>query len=350
MNKLKRFSFQIVLLLTIWLILWSGQFWATHFLLENASAFVAQIIAMLLLIFFAAPKYLFTKKYMIFIGVSILILVLVTLAASYFTPQNVLPSPHPRGLGFGPGLLEGPEGPDPRRPNAQFLTQNLLIVLSYILSTVIEVVYYNQKNEEALIKSKAQTLNTELKLLKSQINPHFLFNALNNIYALSGIDTEKTQKSISYLSDMLRYVLYECEQPEVSLQKEMDYIDNYIKLFRLKSSKIYPITTYFNVSSSNIMLSPMLLIPFVENAFKHSNIEKIKDTFITIYIETGAHCILFKIENSIPEAPINKDALGGIGLENVKKRLAILYPNSHDLKITTVNNTFSVSLKLEKNV
>ncbi|PNW28288.1 sensor histidine kinase [Formosa algae] len=345
MNKFKRFSAQIGLLLTIWLILWSGQFWATRFLLENTSAFIAQIIVILFLIFFAAPKYLFTKKYMIFIGLSVIILILMTLAASYFMPQIMEPLPHPRGM--------RPEGINPRdmhKPPSEFLTQSLLIVLSYILATVIEVVYYNQKNEEALIKSKAQTLNTELKLLKSQINPHFLFNALNNIYALSGIDTEKTQKSISYLSDMLRYVLYECEQPLVSLQKEMDYIDNYIKLFRLKSSKTYPISTQFNVTNPNIMLSPMLLIPFVENAFKHSNIEKIKDTFITIYIETTPQSILFKVENSIPEAPVNKDAMGGIGLENVKKRLAILYPNTHDLKITTVNNTFSVSLKLEQYV
>ncbi|QDO94961.1 GHKL domain-containing protein [Formosa sediminum] len=347
MNKLIRFGAQIGLLLTIWLILWSGQFWKTPFILENISAFIAQILVVLFLIYIAAPKYLFTKRYLHFIGISVLILILANLAVSYFSPQIIEPIPRLRGMNMPPDDMNPRE---PHRPPSEFLTQSLLIVLSYILATVIEVIYYNQKNEEALIKSKAQTLNTELKLLKSQINPHFLFNALNNIYALSGIDTEKTQKSISYLSDMLRYVLYECEQPLVSLQKEMDYIDNYIKLFRLKSSKTYPIKTEFNVSNPNIMLSPMLLIPFVENAFKHSNIEKIKDTFITIYIETTAQSILFKIENSIPEAPVNKDELGGIGLENVKKRLAIIYPNTHELKITTVNNTFSVSLKLEQHV
>lgn len=339
MNRLKRFSFQIGLLLTIWLILWSGQNWVEPFLLENSSAFFAQIIVMVFLIYYAAPKFLFEKKYMIFILISIIILVFINMVASYLTPQNVMPMPRPRGM-----------KPDLHKPPDQFLTQSLLIVLAYILSTVVEVVFYTQKNEEALIKSKAETLNTELKLLKSQINPHFLFNALNNIYALSGIDTVKTQQSISYLSDMLRYVLYECEQPEVTLQKEIDYIDNYIKLFRLKSSKTYPITTDFRVTKPSIMLSPMLLIPFVENAFKHSNIEKVKDTFITIYIETNWNNIHFKIENSIPELPVNKDALGGIGLENVKKRLAILYPNTHDLKITTENNTFSVSLKLEQHV
>ncbi|MHA7944196.1 sensor histidine kinase [Formosa sp. 3Alg 14/1] len=341
MNKLKRFSFQIGLLLIIWLVLWSGQDWVNHFLRQNIAAFIAQIVLILFLIYVAAPKFLFTKKYVTFIGVSILAIALITLVASFFISQNGMPLPRPRE--------SGPE-PLPRRPPEMYLTQSLLIALAYALAVVVEVVFHNQKNEEALIKSQAENLNTELKLLKSQINPHFLFNALNNIYALSGIDTTKTQQSISYLSDMLRYVLYECEQPQVTLQKEMDYIDNYIKLFRLKSSKTYPITTNFKVTNPNFMLSPMLLIPFIENAFKHSNIEKITDTFITIDLETTANTILFEIKNSIPEAPINKDELGGIGLENVKKRLLILYPNSHDLKITTINNTFSVSLKLEHHV
>ncbi|WP_242404083.1 sensor histidine kinase [Formosa agariphila] len=309
--------------------------------MENLSAFVAQIILIFFLIYYAAPKFLFSKKYVLFIGISILALGIITIAGSFFTPQSLMPLPRPHG--GGPNIL-------PRRPPSMFLTQGLLIALAYILAIVVEVVFHNQKNEEALIKSQAETLNTELKLLKSQINPHFLFNALNNIYALSGIDTAKTQQSISYLSDMLRYVLYECEQPLVSLQKEMDYIDNYIKLFRLKSSKTYPISTDFKVSNPNIMLSPMLLIPFVENAFKHSNIEKITDTFITINIETTDQTIRFKIENSIPDTPLSKDAMGGIGLENVKKRLSILYPNTHSLQITTVNNIFSVSLKLEQHV
>ncbi|MDW5288499.1 sensor histidine kinase [Formosa sp. PL04] len=341
MNKLKRFSSQIGLLLIIWLVLWSGQNWVAHFLPQNSSAFIAQIILILFLIYYAAPKFLFTKKYLVFISVSILALILVSLMTSFFTPQNIMPFPGPPGSG---------PARQPGRPPELFLTQGLLIALAYVLATVVEVVFYNQKNEEALIQSKAENLNTELKLLKSQINPHFLFNALNNIYALSGIDTGKTQQSISYLSDMLRYVLYECEHAEVTLQKEIDYIDNYIKLFRLKSSKTYPITTAFNVTKPNIMLSPMLLIPYVENAFKHSNIEKVKDTFINISIETTENTIHFKIENSIPESPVSKDELGGIGLENVEKRLAILYPNTHELKITTINNTFSVSLKLEKHV
>ena len=152
--------------------------------------------------------------------------------------------------------------------------------------------------------SKTENIKNELKLLKSQINPHFLFNSLNNIYALSAIDTNKTQQSITYLSDMLRYVLYECETPFVIIKKEVKYIEDYIKLYSLKSSKKYPIETSFNITDSTIQIAPMLLIPFVENAFKHSNIEKIEHTFIKLSLDVTSKTTIFKIENTIADRKV----------------------------------------------
>ncbi len=145
---------------------------------------------------------------------------------------------------------------------------------------------------------------------------------------------------------MLRYVLYECEQPLVSLEKEISYIDNYIRLFTLKSSKSYPITTDFKVLDKNIQIAPMLLIPFVENALKHSEIEKIKDTHIRIAIQASASEIEFEVENTIPDKVFNKDSVGGIGIGNVKKRLAIVYPDRHKLTINTENGIFKVTLRI----
>ncbi|WP_271784491.1 sensor histidine kinase [Aquimarina algiphila] len=225
---------------------------------------------------------------------------------------------------------------------------NLLLSISYVIAVFIETFVFAQKKEQETIKNKNENLQTELKLLKSQINPHFLFNSLNNIYALSVIDSNKTQQSIGYLSDMLRYVLYECERPLVPLKKEVSYIKDYIKLFSLKSSKAYAITTDFSVLDGNTWIAPMLLIPFVENAFKHSNIEKPKDSFIKIQIQSTPNYINFKIENSIPKKRINKDVIGGIGLENVKKRLAILYPENHQLDIIENNEVFKVKLNIKQ--
>lgn len=146
---------------------------------------------------------------------------------------------------------------------------------------------------------------------------------------------------------MLRYVLYECEQELVSLDKEITYIENYIKLFSLKSSKHYPIETDFKVENKNIKIAPMLLIPFMENALKHSNIEKITDTFIRMKIHADEHKILFVIENSSAESQKIVDDVGGIGIENVKRRLAILYPKKHELTIDENGTTFKVQLNIQ---
>lgn len=258
----------------------------------------------------------------------------------------------------GPPPFE--EGPPPsnhgrllpgRPPFAppQFLIHFLALSIAYILATFVETFLFAQKKEEEIIANKNEALQTELKLLKSQINPHFLFNSLNNIYALSAIDSGKTQQSISYLSDMLRYVLYECEQESVPLGKEITYIKNYIKLFSLKSSKKYPIETNFKVADQHIRVAPMLFIPFMENALKHGNIEKITDTFIRIKIESDGEKIQFEIENSKSESPKVIDEVGGIGIENVKKRLAILYPNRHELSVNETSQAFKVNLNIDLN-
>ncbi|GAA0720994.1 hypothetical protein GCM10009430_21770 [Aquimarina litoralis] len=219
-------------------------------------------------------------------------------------------------------------------------------MIAYLIATFLETFLFAQRKEEEMIISKNENLQTELKLLKSQINPHFLFNSLNNIYALSVIDSDKTQQSISYLSEMLRYVLYECDRPFVTIKKELAYIENYIQLFSLKSSKPYNINTEFEVSDPSILIAPMLFIPFIENAFKHSNIEKPESSFMDIYLYSSTEVVVFKVENSIPKDTMIKDKIGGIGLENVKKRLNILYAEKHTLHIDTKNQIFKVELRI----
>ncbi|MGB3776209.1 MAG: histidine kinase, partial [Leeuwenhoekiella sp.] len=202
---------------------------------------------------------------------------------------------------------------------------------------------YAQEKEKSIAFAKAELMESELKFLKMQINPHFLFNALNNIYALSVTNSDRTQESISTLSEMLRYVIYDCEQPEVPLQKELNYIENYIALFKLKSSKGYDIAFAKAVKNESIRVAPMIFVPYIENAFKHSGIEKGGGSFVHIILEQDENKITFTVENSKPKEPTVTDAQGGIGLPNVQKRLEILYPDQHEL--TVINEvTFRVNL------
>lgn len=353
MNRLKRFLFQLVLWLLIWLTAWFFLGEDFEFIKSNGLVFGFQILVIAALVFYIAPSLLFKKKYVPFIVLSIGLLLLCTL----LIPDGaaVQGGGLPRGPRPGPAM-----GPPPgeamdmprtlqRKPPPKFLINLLLLSISYMAATFMETFLFARKKEEEIITSKNEALQTELKLLKSQINPHFLFNSLNNIYALSVIDSGKTQQSISYLSDMLRYVLYECEQELVPLEKEMTYITNYIKLFALKSSKTYPIETDFQVSNGAIRIAPMLFIPFVENALKHSNIERITDTYIRMNLRADEDRIRFEIENSIPKTVVVKDAVGGIGIENVKKRLAILYPGRHELSINETSQAFKVNLNIDVN-
>ena len=233
-------------------------------------------------------------------------------------------------------------------PPSRSFINFLIFTVTYFLGTILEIFNFLQIKEEETVLIKNENLENELKLLKSQINPHFLFNSLNNIYALSAIDTEKTQKSISYLSEMLRYVLYECEQKMVSIDREIVYIQNYIKLFSMKSSKKLPIRFDIESDDNTTLVAPMIFLPYVENAFKHSNLGGSKDAFITINLVNYSNSdeVYFSVENSKPQGKIQKDDVGGIGLRNVKKRLTILYPGKHKIKIHN-KNTFKVEITIK---
>lgn len=357
MNRTKRFIFQILFWFALWLIAWLLLSGETDFISKNTLTFIFQIVVVALLVYFMAPAFLFKKKYVLFITLSIGLITLCSFISletildnSPELPSSVGPK-HPQQHidgGFHPRPPRNINAPGPNPP-PKFLIQFLALSVAYVFASFLETFMFAQRKEQESILNKNENLKTELKLLKSQINPHFLFNALNNIYALSAINSEKTQESISTLSDMLRYVLYECEQELVTLEKEITYIQNYIKLFSLKSSKAYPITTDFNIANKNLRIAPMLLIPFMENALKHSNIEKIVDTFIQIKINADTSGIQFQIENSTPQNPVVTDSVGGIGLENVKKRLAILYPEKHELFINETSADFKVNLNIDLN-
>lgn len=331
MKPFYRVFYQALLWLAIWVMMGIGQPSFVHFIMDNFITFGFQVLLISAIVYLMAPKLLFTKKIILFVLISLVLLFLLPKLSTELISNGK----------FGRPPLNG----RPKPPSA-FMIHFLFLGIAYVTATFIETIFYARKKEADLLLSKSENLETELKLLKSQINPHFLFNSLNNIYSLSTIDASKTQQSISYLSDMLRYVIYDCEKPLVPIQKEVKYIQDYIQLFKIKSSKNYPITTQFSIENQHLRITPMLLIPFVENAFKHGTIESVEKAFITLELRTKAYEVYFRIENSKNSNTQQKDSQGGIGIKNVKKRLAILYPNNHSLQINETRNTFRVELKI----
>ena len=340
MDRTKRFLFHIALWLAVWLMAWLLMTDDVLFIRRNTPTFLLQIVVIAVLIYYTAPVLLFKKRYIPFIMIS-LALIVVCAAINSEPFMGMISGQPPRDGGPPPEMR-------PRVP-PQFLIHFLILSIAYVLATFVETFLFAQKKEEETIRNKNENLQTELKLLKSQINPHFLFNSLNNIYALSVTNSDKTQQGISTLSNMLRYVLYECEQAYVPIGKEADYIKDYLAMYVLKSSKTYPIHSEFQIKNEAVQVAPMLFIPFVENALKHGNLEKISEAFLKISIFSDDKKIDFTIENSIPKEPIQKDKVGGIGLENVRKRLEILYPKRHTLKIQKDLTTFKVQLHIDLN-
>tara|TARA_R110002050_G_scaffold36712_2_gene91719 strand:+ start:2372 stop:3376 length:1005 start_codon:yes stop_codon:yes gene_type:complete len=324
---------QLVLWLAIWFIIGLNEDDFNHFMQRNLGAIVVQIILIFAVSYYLVERWLFQKKYGTFLLISILLII----GLAYFSSQFLFVEPQ-RALIRPNGL----------KPPSPLLVHIVLISMAYSISTLLMLFMESQKKEAQLEIQKAELIESELKFLKMQINPHFLFNSLNNIYALSISNSDKTPESIHSLSEMLRYVIYDCEQTKVPIEKEIHYIENFIDLFKLRSSKNFNITFANNIENPSIEVAPMLFITYIENAFKHSGIEKGGDSFVDITLNSNKNDVTLIVENSLPKERIIKDKTGGIGLKNAEKRLEISYPNKYDLNIET-SKTFKVELKLMTN-
>lgn len=210
---------------------------------------------------------------------------------------------------------------------------------------VMDKLKQNEKKQKELEKEK---LNSELAFLKNQISPHFFFNTLNNIYSLIEIDGPIARESVLKLSKLMRYLLYESEQGETLISEEISFMNNYIDLMKLRINPRVELRVDFPVVFSDFSIPPLLFVPFIENAFKHG-VSSRDRSFINIRMELGAEQIRFKIKNSIGKGRLAGDMEhSGIGLENVKKRLGLLYPGNHELKIEQDGATFQVELSIQK--
>ncbi|WP_317042105.1 sensor histidine kinase [Salegentibacter holothuriorum] len=230
-----------------------------------------------------------------------------------------------------------------------------LYVISFVTAIKVTINWMSE-NKRAAKLEKTQ-LETELRFLRSQISPHFFFNTLNNIYSLSLSKSNKTPETILKLSELMRYLLYETKPNSQPLDKEINCIKNYLDLEKIRYGEKLSLDLKVEGNTANKKITPMLLIPFIENAFKHGANKSIKAVFIKIELIIKGDILYFRASNSLPKPEETKTYLqkgledkqqGGIGIENVKKRLSLCYNKTdYELKITKDETEFLVDLKLK---
>jgi LytS/YehU family sensor histidine kinase len=215
-----------------------------------------------------------------------------------------------------------------------------------VVSTTYRLIL-DRVNRDRLEREKVnENLKTELSLLRSQVSPHFMFNVLNNMVALARKKSDLLEPSLIKLSQLMRYMLYETED-RVSLQREVEYLENYIDLQKQRFGNAVRITTVVKDLDIPHEIEPMLLIPFVENAFKHG-VGMIEDPYIDIQMYLADGKLHFKVENRFVENSAEvKDSASGIGLNNVRRRLNLLYPQKHTLDIDSANGIFTIYLQID---
>lgn len=241
-------------------------------------------------------------------------------------------------------------------PEAQagiVINLNLYFIPPFLIasgSTLFKIVNDWFRNLRVKQELEKRTMQSELRFLKSQINPHFLFNTLNSLYALTLKKSDKAPEIVIKLSEMMRYMLYECNEKQVLLKKEVNYLKNYLDLEKLRQGKEIDIKFKVSGHISNQMIAPLMFIPFLENSFKHGLSNNLADGFVHINMQVEDSLVKMDIKNSKPEKLPVKDPKrksGGIGLVNVRRRLNLLYPERYQLNIEDNPKSYCVRLELE---
>ncbi len=286
------------------------------------------------------PRYLSAKRYLIYIislhGITLFNAFVVYLIFGMFGPFS-------DGLGHGP------------HPNRwmffpAYMTMQMIFVS---FTSFFHFVRENNRLAEIALtvtEIESNRLKAELNSLKAQINPHFLFNTLNNIYSYSLFKSEKTPEMILKLSGLMNYIIYECQADQVDLSKEIDFIHNYMELEKMRVEDSLQINLQIQASLSGFQIAPLLFVPFLENAFKHGANIQDQEPYIRLQLDVNAAGLLhFECENLRDDDQLteHQEQSRGIGLENVKKRLKLLYPDNYELNIDQGTNKFLVKLAIQ---
>ena len=207
--------------------------------------------------------------------------------------------------------------------------------------------FYLIEARQNLIKAQKDKIDAELKALRNQLNPHFLFNSLNVIYSLSLNNSPETSRVLLQLSDILRYILYDTNVDFIPLKEEISLIENYLDIQRYRVNRQTEIKFETQLSDESARIAPMLLLPLVENCFKHGVRKEIRNTFVIIVLNTDENVITFTIENSKPHKVAEESPdKGGIGLDNIRNRLKLIYPGQHKFEVYEGERVFRVKIEL----
>jgi sensor histidine kinase YesM len=228
--------------------------------------------------------------------------------------------------------------PDLAKDESVFAFTFFPIVFFLVISTIYRLVLDK-------INSEKTQLATELKFLRSQVSPHFLFNVLNNLVSMARHKSDLLEPSLIKLSGLMRYMLYEANESKVSTAQEIDYIKNYIELQKMRFGDDIDIRTTIEDEGKDYVIEPMLLIPLVENAFKHG-VSIGNNQFISVELTKKAYTLSLRVKNSFVKEDSSKDNNSGIGLNNLRSRLKLLYPQRHVLAIDEHSGVFSANLTI----
>jgi len=290
------------------------------------------------------PKYLWRKRYARFFLFSFSTL-LVTVWISFLIVGATLVYILNKKATIAPEVLH---------PEWQVITVNFVVFFAIAVKQIKRSFFIQQEKteiEKKKLTTELKLKEAELKLLKAQVHPHFLFNTLNNLYGLTLEKSDEAPKLVLQLSEILDYILYRCNDKSVPLSEEINNLKNYIEIERIRYSNKLDLKTDFPKKFDNLKIAPLILLPFIENTFKHGVSHFPGVAFVNIKINIVGKNLIFNIENAKnPIVKKEENYSKGIGLVNVRKRLDLIYPEKYILSIDDKAETFSVNLTLELEV
>ena len=304
------------------------------------------------------PQFFISKKRVLYFSLTLLLILLAGFFADFIgnffnifpnesmqmPPRGEMP---PRG-GMPPFGNENPMGlnqPGPRSFHRLIIDNTLVSILVVGFNAAIKVTVIWQAEEQKNKELEKQKLQTELAFLKNQVSPHFFMNTLNNIHALVDINSEDAKESIIKLSKLMRYLLYDTEHGKTMLAKEIEFIKSYVDLMKLRFTDQVSVTLSFPETIPNIKIPPMLFTSLVENAFKHG-VSYQNESFIEIIMNVDRKFLVFRIKNSKQDSNNGLNEKGGIGLENLRKRLDLIYSEKYSLKQNETEEAFEINIKI----
>lgn len=292
-------------------------------------------------IYFLIPKFLLIKRYLLFFVLLFFSAISFTLLLrldSYFVIVPTLYSSEFLNRYYTIGFFRL------AYLISHFVSIYMVVVGAAFIKLLIQ--WYNSKQQNQLLAQ--ENLETELKFLKSQIHPHFLFNTLNNLYALTLKKSDKAPETVLRLSELLDFMLYDCNASKINLDKELHIVKSYIDLEELRYNDSVYIQFDITGETTKIEIAPLLILPFVENCFKHGISEQTDKSWIKISLDVNDNLLTLLAENSRSNKSQeeNNGYKEGIGIENVRRRLQLLYPGKHKLEIKKDNHIHSVKLEL----